>query len=294
VYLVKVPVRRAACYSGRQSCATIPVPCGGYGDSSACDILCTLPCASQEIFAELVRGRSDVADALVAEFAQPAAPASGAAAGKRKRLQLDVTVNKRRAIEVLGADVVDRTPMKFKVTLDDPAGTRVLGFSEAAGVYTFLGKPASHGAMVPDMADPAYSKYTAWRRSQDQSNAAQRRSTALADNFETFGAQRRAASAAAESAAAVAVTGAGGRAAGGAGAASASTKRFPSVLAAFEDSPYWSSRQLGDATGKPDADVSSELRRVATYVQAGERRGTWFLKSEYRSARTAAPDAEHA
>lgn len=223
---------------------------------------------------------------------------SSASSGqKRQRAALKFTLNKARVLEVAGADAAKRVPTRYSLTLDAPAGTRILAQPPGGG-FAFVGVATRAGTMVPEVTDPAYSAYMDARRKREVAASAARSAPRLAEGPSALGvlaAANRNGDGLGGFGAAI-LGGASGLLTDSSSAPSVSSRIVPrvaTIYALFEaGSAYWSLRELAEATGKKEGDVKGEVGKACDYIRAGPHKGKYRLKPEWRSINSVAPDPE--
>jgi hypothetical protein len=168
---------------------------------------------------------------------------------------------------------------------------RALAVYQETGAAAFVGLSAMQGSAAPELSDPHYAAYVRHQRIRDASKSAKM----TAPPIEDMGPLQRSAAAAA------AASGAGKSASaaseGGLSAAAMRLRmaasvqeRIPgatSALALFERKAYWSLRDMGLALGRSEEGLRSEVEAHCLYVRAGPHRGTYKLKADARSLRSA-------
>ncbi len=151
--------------------------------------------------------------------------------------------------------------------------------------------------MQPDMNDPAYSAYSAWRREQSKARAMKRPTTEVAPQESLAQSIARAreesvalgiTSGSAKTAASLILASLSGPAAAGSGIAS--TLRANSVLEAFELAAYWQMKGLIDAVGKKEGELRPDVLRYCDYIRSGDHARHYILKPEYRTPKCPVPD----
>lgn len=223
---------------------------------------------------------------------------------KRQRISMKVSLSKERVVELLGEDALHRTPLRMDMTLEEPLGARVFTRMQSAGAgagtgagpgsssrtssmagvgpagFALSGVSVASGVMKPDLSDPAYNAYVAWRRAQDKATAAStKRVSTLARAEDVTASQARA------RADALALLAAGGPMAKHT-ASVVAVPRARSVLEAFEKAPVWSLRQLMESTGQPEPPVRADVQAYCDFQRAGPHAGKYTLKAQYRTAAT--------
>jgi hypothetical protein len=214
--------------------------------------------------------------------------------GKRSRVQLDVELDEDTTRAIAGYDdVFKRTPRKYQLTLDEPIGTRIFANADESGSpFVFLGVASQSGVLVPDVADPAYSAFSAWRRTLDKEKKAGRASTTIAETESIAASLSRAKE---QQAAAALAMEDHGRYSGGAttGARSTGVPRASTVIEMFGYGAYWTLKQIVEGTGaKNETEVHAEVRRLCLYLRSGEHSKCYILKPEFRTPSSPAATEE--
>lgn len=315
VWLVKVPV---SVHPHRGCCPAVcaKAPCGRALNATRTTPMSPPPpstsprAAPQEVVAELVHAASEAgggdgaAPVAIGEFATVGAASAPAAAAarpgqKRPRVALKFALNKALAVAAKGPDGAKAVPTRFSLSLDAPAGQRVL--AHAGGSFAFAGVASRVGALVPDMGDPAYGAYMSARRAAEKRAAASKAAPRLADGPAALGLLA--------AARATSDTGSGGGLAGimsgnaaterllvesaSAPAAPGSQRVVPKVgtiYALFEAGAYWSLREMAEATGRKEPELRADVATACDYIRQGPHKGRYRLKPEWRTTSSSQPE----
>lgn len=215
--------------------------------------------------------------------------------GKRSRVQLSVELDEETTRAIAGSDeVFKRTPRTYQLTLDEPIGTRIFANTDEAGApFVFLGVASQSGVLVPDVTDPAYVAFSAWRRTLDKEKKAGRASTTIAETESIAASLARAREQQVAAALAVDEYGSSSRSSASAGGRSTGVPRASSVIEMFGYGAYWTLKQIVEGTGaKHDGDVHAEVRRLCLYLRSGEHSKCYILKPEFRTPSSPAATEE--
>jgi hypothetical protein len=215
-----------------------------------------------------------------------ASSSSGPLSGrKRNRTQMTLELNPKRVAEIAGSDAVQRTPLRYNMTLEDPLGARVMTHSAAAAAFSIAGQVVHSGTVVADTSDPAYAAFLAHRSKARKTTVAQAGiGTKLADSEDVarMVAARQEAPPLVSAAELESLV-------------SKKTTHVPkvrSVLELFEKGPMWTLKNMIEATGKKESDMRADAHMYCDYVRSGEFARYYILKRQFRNARTPLPDPE--
>lgn len=181
------------------------------------------------------------------------------------------------------------------------AGASAAGSSAAAAAAasashpvaaSFFGTASAQGAALPDLRDPHYSAYSAWKKSEGDRIAREtKRSTTLVEDGDALTAidfaNRRAEM---EAAAAREAREAAADAAGAALDAASAIAPASSIFEMFERQAYWSVKDMAIATGAREGELRELVRSHCEYVKSGPHRGTYKLRPQFRTVASVAPE----